>query len=131
MNQEELDYQWPGDYQLPGGARRTHVIECVIDITEHTQLSEAVDLAGYALVGLIVPTMSPTCNLHFYVAETEAGTYYEVINDDGSAFAIASGTGDCAVSTDHLAALAGYRWVKIEAQAEQIADRTFRFIVKG
>lgn len=119
-------------YDLAGLVGRTHIREAYIDISEHTQQSTAIDLDGYRLLGLIVPTLTgPACHLQFLVSETEAGTYRSLVDNTATPESIAVGTGNVAIGSDYLSSLAGYRWVKIETQIEQGADRTFKWILKG
>ena len=133
MQQYGRDYKGPeyapnNDYELKGVIRMTHRVE---DATIEGQATEsnAVDLAGYGLIGLILPTLT-ACNITFKVSETEGGTYRTVYDDLGAAFTIAAATGDRAISTDDLAPLAAYRWVKIVSSEAQGDDRICHFIVK-
>jgi hypothetical protein len=128
MQQWGEDYRLERDYELPGIMRKTHVIEATIadDGTE----SEAIDLRGYSMLGLIVPVID-AANLTFKVAEAEGGTYVTVYDDLGAAFTITAAAGSRAISTDDLAALAGYRWVKIVSSETQTADRLFYWVVKA
>ena len=128
MQQYGEQYDIVDDYELQGMLRRTHRIEdCTILDTETD--SDAVDLRGYGMIGLIVPTIT-SANLTFEVSETEGGTYRAVTNADGTVFTLTTTTGDMAISADDLAPLCAYRWVKIISSEAQGADRVFHFVVK-
>ena len=129
MQQYGEDYDRVDDYELPGTMRKTHRIEdCTILDTETD--SDGVDLRGYGLIGLIIPTITNSA-LTFEVSETEGGTYRQVQTNALAAFTIAAGTGDIAISADSMAPLCAYRWVKIISAEAQGADRVFHFLVKG
>lgn len=120
------------DYELRGMARRTHRIEdCIITVSVDNDDSNAVDLRGYGLLGLIVPELEQASNLQFYVSETEAGTYRQLTGGNGVAITITLAGVVAAISTDALAPLGAYRWVKIHTTETQSADRTFIWILKG
>ena len=119
----------PGDYELPGLRRATHRIEDCTIAAQGTD-SDAVDLRGYGMIGLIVPTIT-SANLTFEVSETEGGTYRALYNADGSVFTLTTLTGNRAISADDLAPLCAYRWVQIISSESQGAERIFHFIVKG
>jgi hypothetical protein len=129
MQQYGQDYKRVRDFELPGIMRKTHRIEdCTIEAQGQT--SDAVDLRGYGLIGLILPALT-ACNLTFTVSETEAGTYRTVYDDLGAAFTVTAGAGNRAISTDDLAPISAYRWVRVVSSESQGAERILHFIVKG
>lgn len=129
MQQHGQDYWVPRDMELPGTRRGTHRIEdCTID-AQGTD-SDAIDLRGYGIIGLILPTLT-ACNLTFETSETEAGTYVPIHDDTGAAELITAGTGDRAVAADDLAFLDAYRWIKAISSESQGDERILHFIVKG
>jgi len=130
MLQWQHEYWRPRDYELQGTIRKTHVVPCIITISEDDDDSAAVDLRGYGLVGLIVPTID-AADLTFYMSETEAGTYRLLTDGAGAAVTMTTGAGALALDTTALAGLSAYRWVKIHTSEVQTADRTFNFILKG
>ena len=129
MLQYGQDYWVPVSFELSGMRRATHRIsDCTIDAQGQT--SDAVDLAGFGLIGLILPTLD-ACNLTFTVSETVDGTYRTVYVDLGAAFTITAAAGNRAISADDMAPLCAYRWVKVVSSAAQNAPRILHFIVKG
>lgn len=58
--------------------------ECLVDISEDADLSNAVDLADREIIGLITPTGLTTTTLSFEVATTAAGTYQTFHNTSGN-----------------------------------------------
>jgi len=113
-----------------GGAGRQHgYTTCVI--AQNGQTSAAADLEGYAVSGLLIPTID-SGNLTFTVSNLVAGTYYTVKDMDGSTFTITAGAGAFAVGSDDLSPLFGYRFIKVvAATAQTTAAVTFTFTVKG
>lgn len=128
MQQYGEQYKVITDYELQGMLRRTHRIEDCTILNTQTD-SDAVDLRGYGMVGLIIPTIT-TANLTFQMSETRTGTYRTLYNQDGTVFTITAATGNRAISADDLAPLCAYRWVKIISSEAQGGDRVFHFIVK-
>jgi len=128
MQQSGQDYWVPTNMELTGFRRATHRDTVTILDTETT--SEAVDLRGYGLLGLILPDLTAG-NLTFEASDIEAGPYVAVHDDLGAPVAIVAGAGDVAIDTEALAPLAGYRWVKIVSAAAQGADREIIWILKG
>jgi len=92
--------------------------------------SAPVDLRGYGMIGLIVPTITPA-NLTFTVSETQAGAYVTVYNEDGQAWTLTTAAGNRAISADDMAPLCAYRWVRVVTSVAQGAQRVFRFVVKA
>jgi len=93
--------------------------------------SGAVDLEDSDVLGLILPALDNAA-LTFTVSATLAGTYVTLKSQDAStAFTITASTGSCAIESNDLDALKGYRFVKIVAGAAQTtAARTFTWILK-
>jgi len=110
--------------------RKTHVVPCTIVNLNGSTTSEAVDLRGYGLIGLIVPTID-AANVTFLVSETETGTYRSLRDGTGAVVTLTTGTGAIAIDTTALATLSAYRWVKIVTSMGQSADRIFYWILKG
>jgi len=107
---------------------REHQVKSVTIASGETE-SAVVDLAYNSIHGLIIPTLD-SANLTFKVAENSGGTFVTLKSRAASNISITAGTGGFAVSSEDLAALAGYRYVKIVASAAQTADRTFYYWMK-
>lgn len=129
MQQYGQDYWIPRDFELPGMRRATHRIEDCTIAAQGTD-SDAVDLRGYGIIGLILPTLTG-CNLTFETSEIEAGTYVPIHDNTGAAETITAGTGDRGVAADDLSFLDAYRWIKVISSESQGAERILHFIVKG
>lgn len=100
-------------------------------IADEGKTSDAADIEGYGITGLLLPTLDST-NLTFTVSNLLAGTYYTVKDMDGSTFTITAGTGAFAVGADDLSPLFGYRFIKVVSSATQsTAAVTFTFTLKG
>jgi len=128
MQQSGQDYWVSTNMELTGFRRATH--RDTVTILAQGTTTEAVDLRGYGLLGLILPTLTAG-NLTFEASDIEAGTYVAVCDELGAAVTIVAGTGDMAIDATALAPLAGYRWVKIVSAAAQGADRAIIWILKG
>jgi len=131
MQQSGQDYWVPVDMELTGTRQGTHRDSCQILYETDDSNSDAVDLRGYGLLGLIVPALDQGSNLQFAVADTEDGTYRAVYGAGGVAVTITLAGGVAAISTAALAPLAAYRWVKIHATVKQTADAIFIWLLKG
>lgn len=111
------------------GGRRIKNTQVTIDVSVDNDLSEAINVHGHAITGLLVPVLD-TCSLTFYASDEEDGTYYQVKDKDGNAITLTVGTGNMAISTDDLTPLAAYRFIKIKTSAIQTVDRIFTFAMK-
>jgi len=104
------------------------VKSCTIAISGKT--SDAVDLEDAEILGLIIPTITSAA-LTFTVSATKTGTYVTLKSQDAStAFTITASTGNCAIESNDLEALKGYRFVKIVSAETQAAARTFTWLLK-
>jgi len=133
MLQHGQEYKRPRDYHLQGTMRKTHRIEDAIIPAANGDpgtTSNAVDLRGYGLIGLILPTLT-ACNLTFLASDTEGGTYAPVCDALGAPLLVAAGAGNMALATEELVFLSAYRWVRVVSSVGQGAPRTLHFIVKG
>ena len=92
--------------------------------------SSAVDLEDCEILGLVLPTLV-SCNLTFKVCATSGGTFVDLKAKGGGALTITATTGAFAVTSDDLAGLKGYRYVKILAsQTQTVTARTFTWLLK-
>ncbi len=115
--------------KLAGQGRQMGYTTCTI--ADEGKTSDAADIEGYGITGLLLPTLDST-NLTFTVSNLLAGTYYTVKDLNGNSFTITAGTGEFAVGADDLSPLFGYRFIKIVSSATQsTAAVTFTFTLKG
>jgi len=132
MQQYGQDYWIPRDFELPGERMATFKTTAVILYEIDPDDSSAVDLRGYGKIGLIAPILEDQSNLTFFVSETENGTYRQLRAGGGGIVTITlAGGAIVAISSDALAPLEAYRWVRIHTTVEQTADQTFIWILKG
>ena len=131
MQQSGQDYWVPVNMELSGYRQATHRDSCEILYEVDDDESDAVDLRGYGLLGLIVPDVEQASNLQFTVSDTEAGTYLPLSNADGTAYTITLPGAVAAISTMDLTPLAAYRWVKVFMTVKQTANREFLWMLKG
>jgi len=110
--------------------RQPTVKTAVITFATDDDLSAEVDLAGYGLIGLIIPTID-SGNVTFEVSATTGGTFVTLKDAVSATLTITAVTGNFAVSADELAALSAYRYVKVKTSVAQTANRTFTFVLKG
>ena len=104
------------------------VKSCQIAIGGKT--SSAVDLEDCEILGLILPTLV-SCNLTFTVCSTKSGTFVALKSKSASALTITATTGAFAITSDDLAGLKGYRYVKVVASETQtVTARTFTWLLK-
>ena len=141
MDQETHDYVYPDDFQLPGEAGRTHIIESYVLPAEDDQWSDCVDLAGYRVVGLIIPALLDAGATTFQLwvsaihdTDYAVGNSSPIVNTGtGVAIDITLGAtpGVQAIGVNDLLGVEAFRWVKIYLSRSQTADRAFQWIVKG
>lgn len=60
------------------------VKRCLIDISESTSLSVAIDLQGLVLIGVVMPAAWDAGNITFQGCLTEDGTYLDIEDEDGT-----------------------------------------------
>ena len=118
----------------PGSGDRAKIIRqehsAIATIADTEADSNAVDLRGLVELGLIPPTLT-NCTLTFLVS-LDGESNWSVVRDlDGAAVTIVAGLGNFAISTDDLAVICGYPWVRIRSSAAQGAERQFIFTMKG
>ncbi len=109
----------------------------LVDISEDDDLSEAVDIQGYRVVGVVTPdtlTGNGTLDLILQVDPDGSGTFYEVMDEAGQDFATAAVWQN--VSVDELLQMEIAREThvvgakaKLALSASQGADRTFKLIL--
>ena len=115
--------------ELAGNGRQNGYIDTVI--ASGAKESGVADLEGFAVLGLIIPTITSAA-ITFKVSKIRGGTYVTVKSQDAStAFTITASTGGCAIESNDLDALKGYRYIKVVSANAQAAERTFTWIVKG
>lgn len=120
---------------LDGRGRENGYVSVIIAKTAEGEaglVSGIADLGGFAVLGLLIPTLD-SANLTFQVSNLSTGTFYTVKDKGGAtALTITAGTGDWAVESGDLDDLKGYRFVKIVASAAQVtAARTLIWVCKG
>lgn len=109
--------------------RAMRVIEALLEYSVDATHSEIIDLKDVAVVGLILPTIV-TGDVTFEATHDPSVTPVAVKAKDGTALTITAGTGGFAVSTEDLAPLAGYRYIRVVTAGTQTSDVIFLFIVK-
>jgi hypothetical protein len=109
--------------------RKKKILTATIDVSVDNDLSEAINIQGHAITGLLVPALD-SCNLTFMVSDEEAGTYLLLKDKDGNAITLTVTTGQMAISTDDLTPLASYSFIKVKTSVGQSTDRDFVFVIK-
>lgn len=107
---------------------REHQVKSVVIADGDTE-SAVIDLEYNSIHGLIMPTLT-SATLTFKVAEHADGTFVLVKSRAGTDVSVSATTGGWAVSSEDLAALAGYRYLKIVSDVAQGAERTFYYWMK-
>lgn len=116
--------------------RDTRIKEMHLDISENNQLTDAVDLKGYGLIGLIIePLETANGNVIIYPyvsADGASGTYRPLYDSAGNQFTLTVPPATAlAISADYLAPLSAYRWVKLRLNVPQTGDLLFIWVLKG
>ncbi len=107
-----------------------------VTIANGASLSGEVDLGGYALAAIQMPSAWTAANLTFQAATASGGTFQEVYDDLGNELTVQAAASRC-IGIDSVAgALAPLRFIKIRSgtaatPVNQAADRTLTLILKG
>ncbi len=102
----------------------------IATIAQSGTLSSAVDLQGFGLVGLIIPTID-SGNVTFQVSDDNV-TFVDLKDKAGTAIQVTATTGGFAVSADDLTPLSAYCYIKVKTSVAQAGGaRTFKFVVKS
>lgn len=115
--------------------QRPFVIKTVT-IANGASLSSEVDLGGYALTAIQMPTAWTAASLTFQAATASGGTFQDVYDDLGNEITVQAAASRC-IGIDAVAgALAPLRFIKIRSgtsatPVNQGADRTLILILKG
>ena len=114
-------------------------LEDVLDYSEDDDVTAGINLAGFPILGLLVPVLNTTPDVTIEIC-IDGSNWYELLKADGSTDAISITGGATAffVSSDVLTPLAAYMGhlrdetydilVRLKTSAAQTADRTFTWI---
>ena len=125
------NFALPWGYPVSGSAAGMvagHAYQQITDTMTATGAnSSGVDLGGYSVKGLIIPTMGSGCWLTFRVSAS--GVQASTLSN--SAIGIYSATGSVLYALDatFLSILGPYRWIALSATQPQTATRTFTWIL--
>lgn len=106
-----------------------NVVECLIDVSEDNDLSEAVNLGGRWLLGLEIPASWTAADITF-MASMDGATYKALVDETGAAVGVTV-TADTIVGFSGInpAVFLAARFLKIATSAGQAADRTLKFLL--
>lgn len=91
--------------------------------------SDAVDLHGCALAGLIMPAAFTGTSVKLLACDTLTGTYVLVADGAGADVSITVTTSKY-VAVPNLTLLAGIRFLKLRSSGAEAAERTVRLVVR-
>lgn len=94
----------------------------IIDISASTTISEAIDLGGDALAGLIMPSAFTGTAITYQVSNDKEGTYV-VLNDDAGN-AVSTTVAPSKAITLNPTTFYGWRYIKLVSGSAEAADRT-------
>lgn len=89
-------------------------------LTDGNTESDAIDLSGTTLTALEIPASFEGAALTLQAASSEAGTYYEVCNSNGTPVTITAAASR--IITLDPAQMAGLRYIKLVADTAQTGD---------
>jgi len=119
--------------------RNSHRIDDVLAYATDNDDTPGVNLAGFPILGLLVPVLESTPTITVQIC-IDGSNWYDLLEDDGSTDAISITGGATAffVSSDVFTPLAAYTGsfqpvandikVRLHLSAVQTADRTFTWI---
>ena len=102
--------------------------EIKVKILSGATESKEIDTSYLAILGLFVPTIDNS-TLTFKVSSCSAN-FVNIKDKAGATISFTVGTGGIAISSEDLAFLAAYRFIKIVSSEPQTADRTFTWCLK-
>lgn len=113
-----------------GGAGRQHgYVAGTID--KNAVSTGAVDLEGYTIAGLMIPTID-SASVTFRTCNTATGTFVDITSSAGTVHSIDAATGGKVIDADALTFLSAFRYIEIVTTASQTtASVDFTFIVKA
>lgn len=99
-------------------------------------LSDEVDLAGFPLVGVIMPAAWTAANLTFQVASASGGTFVDLYDDAGNEVEVNAAASRGLAGGQWLEKLAPWRFVKVRSgttgtPVAQGAERVITLALKG
>ena len=105
-----------------------------IDGSDATGLSDAIDLAGYRFMTIIMPSSWTTANLTFQACQTFAGTYVDMYDDSGTEITVVAAASRAIVVDLAVLSFASVRFVKVRSgttgtPVTQAADRTITLLL--
>jgi hypothetical protein len=102
-----------------------------------TGLSAEVNIGGFELMALEMPTAWTTANLTFKVARETGGTFYDLYDDAGNEVTVTVGGASRTITFDSTALkFAPIEWLKIRSgttatPVDQVTARTLYLILKA
>ncbi len=108
----------------------------LVTIANGQSLSGQIDLEGYALVGIYMPSAWTAADLTFQATDVSGGSFQNVYDDQGNEVRVTV-SASCCIGIDAVAgALAPFRFMKIRSGTSAVpvaqgADRTIKLVLKG
>jgi hypothetical protein len=120
--------------------RNAHLFVDVLDYDVDDDATAGINLAGFPILGLLVPVLNDTPTITVEITTDGGTTWLSLLKADGTTAAVSITGGATAfyVSSDVLSPLAAYAahlrdvtndvQVRLKTSAAQTADRTFTWI---
>ena len=114
--------------------RRTQVKEATI--ASGASLSGEIDLEGYVLLGIIMPSAWTTADLSFQVSDESGGTFVDLY-DDNETEVVVEAAASRGIGVDTFATTIGaFRYLKVRSgdtgtPVTQGAERTIKLVLKA
>lgn len=116
---------------VAGGGETTTAV-----IANGASLSGEIDLQGFSLQAIVMPSAWTAANLTFQASDTSGGTFNNVHDDAGAEVTVTAAASRC-IGLDAVAReLDGLRYVKVRSgtsgtPVNQGAERTLTLLLKG
>lgn len=101
--------------------------QSTVTIANGATLSDAVDLSGYVLVGLIIPAAFTGTTITFSMSDDNA-TFYGINNAGGTALSATVAVSKCILFTP--GDFVGIRHLKLTSGSAEAAARTIKLITR-
>ncbi len=106
----------------------------LLDVTEDDDLTEAFDMQGFEVVGIVTPATLTNADTEFYlqIDPDGSGTFYDVMDEAGTAFVWTNvGAGELLqMDIDRTQPVVGAQG-KLRLSAAEGADRTFKVLLRA
>jgi hypothetical protein len=103
----------------------------LIDISESTTVSNAIDVRGVSMGGLLIPSNFDGTIITFQVSDDQNGTFVAAYKDDNTQYSMTTAASRFTTFDDAAVMLAAASWIKlVTTTAQTTTDTSITFLGK-